>query len=339
MTSLLILVRLTLGAVFGVAGVAKALDQPGTREAVTNFGAPASMARPLSFVLPLCEIGVAVGLIFPVPAWFSALAALALLALFIVAISINLYRGQAADCHCFGQLYSRPLGWPTLARNFVFAIFAGFIVWRGPGEVGVGSFWFAQQLGAGRTSAIVIELVLAALVATVVILAYLKSRNQDSLIWIDRWLSKLGLNAAAKPKATPGLPLNSPAPEFNVNGYAGEGTSLDHLLTSGKPLMLIFVSPKCGPCIIILEEIAQWQQAHGEQTTIVVISTGSIKDNFVNVARNSLGNFFLQQEREVAELYHAHATPTAVLVTPEGKIGSDLAPGADEIRKLLQRLI
>jgi uncharacterized membrane protein YphA (DoxX/SURF4 family)/thiol-disulfide isomerase/thioredoxin len=325
MTSLLILVRLALAAVFGVAGVAKALDQRGTREAVANFGAPAGTVRSLAFLLPLSEIAMAIGLVLPVSAWFSAIGALALLALFIVAISFNLYRGQVADCHCFGQLYSRPLGWPTLVRNFAFAALAGFIIWRGPIEVGAGSPWFAQQLGADRTVAIVIELVLAALIVTVVIFVWLKSRNQST-----------------KPQATTavrGLPLNSPAPAFDVNGYASEGTSLDRLLIGGKPLMLIFVSPKCGPCIIILEEIAQWQQAHSEQATIAVISTGTIKDNFVNVARNGVANFYLQQEREVAESYHAHLTPTAVLVTTEGRIGSDLAPGADEIRKLLQRLI
>jgi len=325
MSPLLILVRLALATVFGVAGVAKALDQRGTREAVTNFGAPAGMAPSLAVVLPVGEIAIAVGLVFPFSAWFGAVAALSLLALFIVAISFNLYRGQVADCHCFGQLYSRPLGWPTLVRNFAFAVLAVFIIWRGPGEVGAGSPWFAQQLGADRTLAIAIEVVMAGLIVTAVVIAWLKSRNQST-----------------KPQATnavSGLPLNSPAPGFDVNGYSGEGTSLDRLLIVGKPLMLIFVSPKCGPCIIILEEIAQWQRAHGEQATIAVISTGTIKDNFVNVARNGVTNFYLQQEREVAERYHAHLTPTAVLVTTEGRIGSDLAPGADEIRKLLQRLI
>lgn len=343
MSLTLILVRLALGAVFGVAGVAKALDQRGTREAVTNFGAPSGIARPLSFLLPLCEIGVAAGLVLPVSAWFSALTALALLLLFMVAISVNLYRGQATDCHCFGQLYSRPLGWRTLVRNFVFAGLAAFIVWRGPGEVGAGPWWFAQELGAGRTQAIVIELVLALLIVTAVVLAWLKSRNQNSLLWIDRWLAKLGLDdAATKPAATPvvrGLPLNSSAPEFDLFGYAGGRTSLDQLLNRGKPLMLIFVSPKCGPCIIILEEVAQWQRAHSEQATVAVISTGSIKDNFVNVARNSLADTFLQQEREVAELYRAQVTPTAVWVTREGRVGSELAAGADEIRKLLHQLI
>jgi len=49
-----------------------------------------------------------------------------------------------------------------------------------------------------------------------------------------------------------------------------------------------------------------------------------------------LENIYLQQEREVAESYQATATPIAVLVRPDGAIGSSLAPGADQIRALLR---
>jgi hypothetical protein len=36
---------------------------------------------------------------------------LALLVLFIVAIAVTLARGRKPDCHCFGQLHSKPIGW------------------------------------------------------------------------------------------------------------------------------------------------------------------------------------------------------------------------------------
>ena len=125
-----VLLRMALSAVFGVAGVTKLLDPSGTREAVKNFGSPEPLAPALSIALPIVELAIAAGLLFASTARSSALAALLILMLFVVAISVNLARGQTHDCHCFGQLYSRPLGWPTLARNVVFALGAAVVLWR-----------------------------------------------------------------------------------------------------------------------------------------------------------------------------------------------------------------
>lgn len=91
--------------------------------------------------------------------------------------------------------------------------------------------------------------------------------------------------------------------------------------------------------MILFEEIKEWQKLHREQLTIALLSFGSIKDNFVNVARNGLGQVLLQREREVAEQYRANVTPTAVVVNSNGRIGSPIAAGADEIRKLLATML
>lgn len=126
----LLSVRLVLSVIFGVAGAAKLLDLRGAREAVTNCGVPPSFAKAVAVMLPLTEIGIALGLLFAKSARQSALAASVLLMVFVVAIGVNLLRGRAPECHCFGQLYSRPLGWPTLARNLVFAVCALFVFWQ-----------------------------------------------------------------------------------------------------------------------------------------------------------------------------------------------------------------
>src|SRR5258705_5480320 len=130
MQPITVLLRIALGAVFGIAGITKLLDPPGTREAVKNFGSPKPLVPILSIALPIVELAIATGLLFSNTARASAVAALIVLALFIVAISASLARGETHDCHCFGQLYSRPLGWPTLARNVVFALGAAFVLWQ-----------------------------------------------------------------------------------------------------------------------------------------------------------------------------------------------------------------
>ena len=133
---IIVLLRIALSAMFGVAGVAKLLDQRGTRDAVKDFGSPASLVPVLSFVLPIVELAIATGLLFDLTARPSAVAALLVLGLFVVAISVSLARGSTHDCHCFGQLYSRPLGWPTLVRNLVFALGAGVVLWQARAETG-----------------------------------------------------------------------------------------------------------------------------------------------------------------------------------------------------------
>jgi peroxiredoxin len=141
------------------------------------------------------------------------------------------------------------------------------------------------------------------------------------------------------PAAPVGLPLNSVAPPFELTAYAGGTISLTQLLAYGKPLLLIFTNPTCGPCVVLFEEVKEWQHSHSEQLTIALISFGSIKENFVNVARNGLGQVLLQQKREVAEKYGASLTPTAVVINTDGRIASPLAAGADDIRALLTTVL
>jgi uncharacterized membrane protein YphA (DoxX/SURF4 family)/peroxiredoxin len=316
-----VLLRIALSCVFGVAGVTKLIDPPGTRDAVKNFGVPEALTPAVSLALPILELAIAAGLLFTNTSRVSALAAMLVLMLFIVAISVNLARGRTHDCHCFGQLYSRPLGWPTLARNITFALGALVLLWQRqdttpgssiPGTLArLNSYQWLALLGA-------VALAIAAMI-------YLHQRQK-----------RLGNQKHA---AQVGLPLGSEAPPFELAAYEGGTTSLTKLLSYGKPLLLIFTNPSCGPCVVLFAEVKKWQHSHSEQLTIALVSFGTIKENFVNVARNRLGQVLLQQKREVAEKYGAKLTPTAVLVNTSGRIASPLAAGSDEIRSLLTTVL
>ena len=318
----LVALRLGLSVVFGVAGAAKLLDQRGTREAVTNFGAPLGWAAPLAILLPLVEMAIAFGLLISAVAWPSALTALLLLGIFIAAIGFNLSRGRAPECHCFGQLYSRPLGWPTLVRNMVFALCAGFVVWEG------------QQANRASTSALKetfggeVYFPFVALIAFVV----------ATLIYFRQARSKAGHAGTAQHDPSmyfQGLPLSAIAPAFQLPAYRRDLTSLAELLEPGKPVLLIFTNPNCGPCAALFAELAQWQRTYPDQVTIAVLTQGTLKQNFVNIARNDLRNILFQNQREIAEQYKCLATPTGVIVSPDGRIASKPAAGADEIRSLI----
>jgi thiol-disulfide isomerase/thioredoxin len=314
MALIIALVRLALMGIFGIAGITKLLDQRGTREAVENFGAPKSLAPTIALVLPFVELLIAAGLLFSTSVWWSALAALLVLGLFIFAISANLLRGQTHDCHCFGQLYSRPLGWPTLARNIVFTIGAVFLLQQ---AAGTSVPTLVEVLGAWQ-----LTLLMAAFVAVVGFAIYLQRRSAN--------------------KTSPvyeGLPIDSIAPPFELEAYAGGTKSLAHMLAYGKPLLLIFTNPKCSPCIVLFQEIKDWQESHDDQLTIALITRGTVKDNFVNIARNGLGHVLFQGEQDVAQQYRAQGTPTAIVINPNGRIASPVAGGAGDIRKLLETFV
>jgi thiol-disulfide isomerase/thioredoxin len=319
MLLIIVLVRIALSVVFSLAGITKLMDQPGTREAVKNFGAPNAIAPAVAFVLPLIELAIAAGLLFSETTVVSSIAGILLLGLFVVAISVNLARGRAHDCHCFGQLYSRPLGWSTLARNIVFMLGAGFVLWQAVLAASPNIISTLATLSAAGWSAIAV-----AAAGMLVVFLYLQQRHRKALA------------AEVGPE---GLPIDSIAPDFELPAYHGGKKSLAQLLDHGKPLLLLFTNPHCGPCVVLFKEIKEWQDAHQDRLTIALISRGTIKENFVNVARNGLGEVLLQKEREVGEKYGGRATPTGVVVSPDGRIASRVAAGADEIRGLLNNVL
>lgn len=319
MSLIIVLIRIALSVVFSLAGITKLMDQAGTREAVENFGAPRGSAPAVALILPFVELAIAIGLLFSQTTAISSGAGFLLLGVFIVAISVNLARGQTHDCHCFGQLYSRPLGWPTLVRNIIFGLGAAFVFWQ---TTLAASPNIVATLGA--LSAVGWSLLAAAVAVLVAAFIYLQYRHRK---------------AEAAKVGPEGLPIDTIAPDFELPAYHGGTRSLRQLLVPGKPLLLLFTNPHCGPCVVLFKEIKEWQDAHQDRLTIALISRGTIKDNFVNVARNNLGEVLLQKEREIGEKYGGLMTPTGVVVNPDGRIASRIAGGADEIRNLLRSAV
>jgi thioredoxin-related protein len=71
---------------------------------------------------------------------------------------------------------------------------------------------------------------------------------------------------------------------------------------------------------------------------VVVITEGERDENRRLFAPHRIERVLLQSEREIADAYQAFGTPAAVVVEPDGSIGSSLAMGADAIRALIATL-
>jgi thiol-disulfide isomerase/thioredoxin len=344
MDTILLIVRLLLATVFSVAGLAKLADRAGSRQALIDFGVPAVLATPFGILLPLTELVLAVTLLPSTSAWWGAVGALVLLLLFVSGIGINLARGRKPACHCFGQFYSAPAGWPTLARNGVLAAMAGFVVWQGRANVGPSAVsWLAPLTTTEILGLIVTTTVLGLLAAEGWFLFHLLRQNGRLLLRIEALEKMLNSDDTSHPPtpALPaaGLPLGTPAPAFQLAGLYGETLTLDALRSNSKPLMLIFTDPGCGPCNALMPEIAPWQRDHVSKLTIALISRGTIEANRLKNNEHSLTHILLQRDREIAESYRAYGTPSAVIVRPDGTIGSPLAAGADTIRALVAQTV
>ena len=346
MDAALLIARLVLAAVFIVAGLAKLSDLKGSRKAITDFGLPEVLASPLALLLPLAELGVGAALIPASSAWWGALGAVGLLVLFVVGISINLARGKKPDCHCFGQLHSAPAGWKTLARNGVLAAIAGFVVWAGSEGGGAGPSaisWLAALSMAQLLGLLGGVLVLSLLAGQWWFLVHLLRQNGRLLVRleaVEATLAEGGSVLAPSQNGTPvpqaeGLPVGSEAPQFSLSGLHGETLTLEALRSSGKTVMMLFTDPGCGPCNAMLPDVGRWQEEHAKKLTLSLVSRGEVEENKTKASEHGLSNVLLQKNWEVSESYQVRGTPSAVLISPDGKVASPVAGGAEGIRGLL----
>jgi peroxiredoxin len=345
MATSLVLARCLLALVFAVAALSKFRDRSGSRQAAINFGVPRSVAAAVGFLLPVAELATAVALVPAATAWWGGTAALVLLLVFIGAIGISLARGRRPDCHCFGQIHSAPVGWKTLLRNAALATVAAFIVWQGREDPGPGVGGWLSDMTVGQLVAMTGGAVLLGVmaIATYLFVSFMR-QNGRILVRLDELEARLnagglGQMIPAAEETGDGLPPGTPAPRFSLAGLYGERLTLDFLRSSGKPVMLFFTDPGCGPCNALMPEIGQWQREHRDQVRIAIITRGDVEANLAKSSEHGLSDVLVQQDREVAQAFGENGTPSAVLVNPDGTIASYLAAGADAIRSLLARAL
>jgi len=338
----LLVARLLLAFVFAVAGITKLADRAGSQKALRDFGVPKRLAEGGSILLPLIELTAAVTLIPSVTARSAAVGTLALLLIFTGGMGYNLMRGRTPNCHCFGQLSSRPIGWPMLIRNLVLAALASFIIvfgWRNPG---LDLFAWLGSLPQALLIGLIIGGILFVLIVVEGWLLLEMLRQQGRMLVRLEALEKesagdnsIPSTAANEAAHLAGLAVGSQAPGFSLSGLHGEMLTLEALRALGLPVILIFSDPSCGPCNALMPEIGYWQREYAGKLTIVLISRGLPESNRAKSLEHGIMQVLLQKDYEVAEAYKCFGTPGAVLGRPDGQIASVLSQGADPIRALV----
>jgi thiol-disulfide isomerase/thioredoxin len=337
--------RLCLAIVFLVAAITKLADQDGSRRALEGFGLRGGLGLLTSRALPVTELFIALALIPTATASLGAVAAALLLLTFVAAMTINLVQGRKPDCHCFGQLHSRPIGWKSVFSNLGLAGIAVLIALGSP----FSSQWSTVDLFGHITvtGRLLLVLGVAALFLLVVAIDYLRrilryqsdlSRRFDALQrMVEEDYSQVGpLPRAEVAPPEAGLPVGAPAPSFELPSVGGAKVTLLDLLSSSKPVMLIFASANCAPCKSVLTSVAGWQRDDDQSVTIAVLAKGDRNELDEWPQEYGVRHLLLQGKTGISEDYEAKWTPAAVIINKNARIGSSVVYGEDAIKKLTE---
>ncbi|OAI38742.1 hypothetical protein AYO39_00765 [Actinobacteria bacterium SCGC AG-212-D09] len=311
---------MALAGIFLVAATTKLSDMRGFRAALEGFGVKGAWVTVGAVVIPAAEL-VAAGLAIPAAtARAGAALAIVLLVIFGVAIVLALRRGAAPECHCFGQLHSRPAGGETLARNALFAALAVIVVAAGPGPE-LGS-WLRSS------SAEAIALTVVSLVAVVAAYACVSMWRENR-----RLEGRIGGRRMRRP-----LMVGRVAPRFETVDLDGAPVSSRELLAERGHAVLVFTSAGCEPCLELMPELARWRQMLEGRLSIQVIAAGDEAENRRHAAEHRTP-ILLDPDGAVSEAFVIAATPTAVEIDPEGRIGSSPAVGPEAIERLIRTVL
>ena len=142
---------------------------------------------------------------------------------------------------------------------------------------------------------------------------------------------------APAPSRPPGLPVGSPAPDFELPDLTGARRSLSDW--RGRRLLLVFFNPQCGFCTQMAPDLAILSpEANGHQQPMpLIVSTGDAAQNRQLVQQHGIRSpYLLQQQMEVAAQYQVGGTPMGYLIDEAGTIASDIAVGSRALLDLVK---
>ena len=325
--------RVALVLIFLGSALAKLRDPQGARQAITDFGVPASLAPTVALLLAPVELASAALLLtLGLGVVAGALLAAGLLAAFTVGIVVNLWRGNLVDCHCFGALSTKPLSWWSVARNATLIVLALVVLAGGTDQ---GFVWtevadIFRSLSTTEAWLTVAVLLLAvAVVGLATLFFQLLQRYGSVLLRLEALESGAGGHHHGH-----AVDFQMwPAPDIEAVDPTGASVGLSDLLDDDRASLFVFVSPGCVGCAELIDDLNAWQ---GDRTgpPVVVFSPGdraTITDKFAGVAIHS-------HDGPVVDDYRMEYTPGAVVVTADGLVTTPPSYGSDDVRRLYNTL-
>jgi peroxiredoxin/uncharacterized membrane protein YphA (DoxX/SURF4 family) len=138
-------------------------------------------------------------------------------------------------------------------------------------------------------------------------------------------------NGTAAASASVAPSVGEPAPTLRLSDLNGRTVNLTGF--RGTKTVVLFWNPGCGFCQQMLDDLRRWEADTLEGAPkLLVVSAGDAEANRAMGLRSPV---LLDTGFQVGGTFGANGTPMAVLVDEEGRIGSELAVGAEQVLTLL----
>jgi len=126
---LLLLLRILLAFVFIYAGIEKIADPSGFSDSLDNYRIlPLFSVNIFAIILPWIELIAGLFLLFGIKVKENSLIISFCLCVFIIAITISLFRGLNIDCGCFGTVNGSKVGVYKLIEDFVLLLMGVLLI-------------------------------------------------------------------------------------------------------------------------------------------------------------------------------------------------------------------
>jgi peroxiredoxin len=136
-----------------------------------------------------------------------------------------------------------------------------------------------------------------------------------------------------------GLKAGASAPTFELPDLTGRAVSLAD--QRGRRVVLVFSDPECGPCDVLLPDLAQLEREHRQNgLAVLLVSRGEPEENLHKAAAAGVEfPVVLQSGWRLSKEYGIFATPVAFLIDEKGVIERDVARGPNEILALAREAL
>jgi hypothetical protein len=276
-----------LAAPLAAAGALKLLAPSRSASLVAELWARGGPTRHAVTSIPYLELSLAACLVAPVLRRGAAVASLGLLLGFSVVVLTKGRPSEAKGCGCFGSVEDTLPRWWALVRNAALMALAVVVAAGGESPVPTGVLALLVLCVAG----FVVSLLLA-----------LELRQRDS----------------ASSTLAPARRASPPLDERLVT-TDGASTTIRRWLATGRPHVLVFVDPICGPCRSLLPAVADHQRASGP-LAIGVVSRGPVTENMAMARDFGLAPVAVDPADTLSRAFGVSGTPAAVLLSESGDL-------------------
>jgi thiol-disulfide isomerase/thioredoxin len=162
----------------------------------------------------------------------------------------------------------------------------------------------------------------------------------DDVLAVTRGLGAAGVldGVLGAPRVAPGTGLepNTPLPQFAA--VTDSGDQIDAWQpAAGVRTLLVNWSLSCGFCAVIAPALGQLSE--GDDIDVVLVTKAAPSDVAVQLSSFGVGEVPVLSVSDLPLFFRGVGTPAAYLVSPDGRVESPIAVGANSVGPLIDELL